>query len=172
MIIGNSDSKEEPSDVAIFFLWNGSDLTIFINMFGLLELPAKYADIGGIWGDLYNNDLLWWLAALSPTHYMLILLWTCPGVAHMALTWLTSLNKKISILFILWIFMLQLWLLSNIRSYLPASATDIGISMSSYLAFCLLYLIQKLSDPKHEMLKCFHTILNIRPLKCQVIISA
>ena len=35
---------------------------------------------------------------------------------------------------------------------------------------CLRYLIQKLSDPKHEMLKCFHTILNIRPLKCQVII--
>ena len=121
MIIGNSDSKEEPSDVAIFFLWNGSDLTIFINMFGLLELPAKYADIGGIWGDLYNNDLLWWLAALSPTHYMLILLWTCPGVVlptwDWALAWLTSLNKKISILFILWIFMLQPWLLSNIRSY-------------------------------------------------------
>ena len=23
---------------------NGSDLTIFINMFGLLEMPSKYAD--------------------------------------------------------------------------------------------------------------------------------
>ena len=123
------------------FLENGSDLTIFINMFGLLELPAKYADIGGIWGDLYNNDLLWWLAALSPTHYTLILLWTCPGVAHMALTWLTSLNKKISILFILWIFMLQPWLLSNIRSCSqpPAPARDIGISISSSLAFVSLF---------------------------------